>query len=152
MATSKKYDVMISYEHSTGKEYKDKLVPILKEAGFKVWVDNEQMHGDTYECMADGVCFSRVMILLLSKKYAESENCKKEYEHTCKTKTNIIPVYLDQYRPPLDSALGIILGARFYYKVYGEFDDTDDIINAVRKYTEEQNVGMFSNLVCHTLC
>lgn len=141
MASNKEYDVMISYEHKSGEGYMKVLYEKLKSASLKVWVDKEEVSGNIYDSMAKGVASSHVMIILLSEGYAKSFNCKLEVKHTNKCGTKIIPVKLEDYTPPVDSALSILLSDTLYYKAYGSEDCTEDVIHAVKNHLPKINAG-----------
>ena len=48
----------------------------LKQSGYNVWMDIEQMQGSTLEAMAKGVEDSAVVLMCVSSKYKESPNCR----------------------------------------------------------------------------
>ena len=72
---------MISYQwdvQSTMVQVKNKL----QEAGYKVWMDLDQMGGSTLEAMAKAVEDSAVVLVCVSQKYKESPNCRSGMEQT----------------------------------------------------------------------
>ena len=141
MAPQKDYDVMISYEDKSGEGYMKVLCEKLKSAGLTVCVDKEDIFGNINDSMARAVKLSHIIIILLSKDYATSHNCESEIEHAKKCKTEIIPVMVEDYIPPTDTALSLFLSENVYYKVYGNGDATDDIINAVMKHLQKCDAG-----------
>jgi male-specific lethal 1 len=67
--------VMISYQW----DVQDIMIQVkdrLQAAGFRVWMDLEQMGGSTLEAMAKAVEDSAVVLLCVSQKYKESSNCR----------------------------------------------------------------------------
>jgi hypothetical protein len=69
------YDVMISYQWDS-KDMCLRINESLKAHGYKVWIDEEQMHSDINDRMAEGVENSRCVLLCVTKKYKESKNCQ----------------------------------------------------------------------------
>ncbi|XP_065064837.1 uncharacterized protein LOC135691034 isoform X2 [Rhopilema esculentum] len=118
----KEWDVMISYEWKSGEDYAKRLNEYLKRAGYTVWIDKEQMLGDMLTGMAKAVSYSNIIILLISEGYSESHNCKSEYHHSHTMKKIIIPVKVENYHPPGDSALGILISGKIYYKLFEDFE------------------------------
>ena len=112
---SNKWDVMISYEWSTGLEYADKLCEVLKQNNYTVWLDRSEMKGNMYKEMANAVANSEVIILLISEKYEISANCSKEYAYANDLKKKIIPTKVENYRPPNDSALAFSINFSTVY-------------------------------------
>ena len=70
------FDVMISYQWDS-QEMCKKIKKSLADSGYKVWMDVEQMHGNIFECMANAVQNSRCVLLCVTKKYKNSENCQR---------------------------------------------------------------------------
>ena len=133
MSPPKDFDVMISYEQESGGEYKEKLIKELRYNDIKVLTDTEQMHGYLYQRMAEAVASSKVMVVLLSAGYVQSDSCNLELQHAHKYKTEILYVKVEKYNPPLSSAVSFLLKDSIWYKAYGRFDDTPKVIAAVKK-------------------
>ncbi len=67
--------VMISYQW----DVQGTLIKVknrLQAAGYKIWMDLEQMGGSTLESMANAVENSSVILMCVSQKYKESANCR----------------------------------------------------------------------------
>ena len=133
MTSQKEFDVMISYNTESGKKYMEKLRKKLKSKGYKVWVYTEQMYDTIYDGMARGVAGTYIVIALISEAYKESTNCMLELKQAQKLNKVIIPVKIENYIPPDDSSMSFILNDLVYYKVYGKFDETAKLIDAVEK-------------------
>jgi hypothetical protein len=74
-----KYDVMISYQWDS----QNKCLQIkkgLEHAGYRVWIDVEQMHADMNDRMAEAIEGSACVIVCMTSKYKDSANCKKVSE------------------------------------------------------------------------
>ena len=71
--------IMISYQwdvQSTMIQVKNRL----QAAGYKVWMDLDDMGGSTLEAMAKAVEDSAVVLVCVSQKYKESPNCRSGKE------------------------------------------------------------------------
>ena len=142
-AKQNKWDVMISYEWKSGENYADLLKKYLERAGYTVWMDKEQMLGDILTGMAKGVSYSDIIILLISKGYSESHNCSLEYRHAHTMKKFIIPAKVENYYPPDDSALGILISGKFYYKLFDDFEaKAEKILQEIRLAKENLDKGI----------
>nr|XP_006816976.1 PREDICTED: uncharacterized protein LOC100367825 [Saccoglossus kowalevskii] len=105
--------VMISYQWNCQKlmvQVKNRL----KDAGFKVWMDVEQMGGSTLEAMAGAVENADVVLMTVSEKYKDSQSCRSEAEYAYKRKKTIIPIRVQPNYTP-DGWLGIIEANNLYY-------------------------------------
>ena len=87
--------IMISYKWDDQSEVK-KIAEALKENNFNVWIDYELVHGDIQEQMAEAVEGAALVIVCISAKYQESENCKKEFTYADQQKKNIIPIIMEK--------------------------------------------------------
>ncbi|KAK3746538.1 hypothetical protein QZH41_019863 [Actinostola sp. cb2023] len=107
-----KNHVMISYQWDVQKTM-IQLKNRLQAAGFRVWMDLEQMGGSTLEAMARAVEDSAVVLVCVSQKYKESSNCRSEAEYAFQLKKDIVPLMMEgNYRP--DGWLGIIMGSKLW--------------------------------------
>ncbi|KXJ21747.1 uncharacterized protein LOC110253730 [Exaiptasia diaphana] len=110
--SDKSKHVMISYQWDVQKT----LIQVRKRlmtAGYKVWMDLEQMGGSTLEAMARAVENSAVVLVCVSQKYKESSNCRSEAEYAFQLKKDIVPLMMENnYRP--DGWLGMIMGSKLW--------------------------------------
>ncbi|EDO45030.1 predicted protein [Nematostella vectensis] len=104
--------VMISYQwdvQPTMIQVKSKL----QAAGYRVWMDLEQMGGSTLQAMANAVENAEVVLMCVSQKYKESPNCRSEAEYAFQLRKDIVPLMMEKsYRP--DGWLGMIMGAKLW--------------------------------------
>ena len=56
----------------------------LQLEGYTVWIDKEQMSGDIIDAMEGAISSSDVIVIVFSKGYAKSDNCKKEFKYAIK--------------------------------------------------------------------
>ncbi|XP_077867140.1 uncharacterized protein LOC144356158 [Saccoglossus kowalevskii] len=105
--------VMISYQWDAQKTMV-KVKNKLKDAGYKVWMDIEQMEGSTLEAMASAVENAAVVLICFSQKYKDSPSCRTEAEYTYRLNKPFIPLKIQSdYQP--DGWLGILLGTKLYF-------------------------------------
>ncbi|KAJ3332020.1 hypothetical protein HDU76_001528 [Blyttiomyces sp. JEL0837] len=64
------FDVMISYDWSQGKNLALKLKENFNDQLFRVWFDEEEMDGDIYDRMAEGVAKSMVITPIMTIAYS----------------------------------------------------------------------------------
>ena len=117
-AGNEKWDIMVSYNWTTGKECADELDEFLTKCGYKVWIDKNNMAGNLYSGMAKGIANSEIILLLISEEYEKSENCISEYTYAKKCKKKVIPIQVKDYLPPCGSDLDFIIAGKIYYQLY----------------------------------
>jgi hypothetical protein len=104
--------IMISYNHEV-KEVVKKVCQSLQQTGYRTWIDVDDMHGSTLDCMAHAVEQCSAILLCMTEKYKQSPNCQSEAEYARRLGKPFIPILLQsKYKP--DGWLGLILGARLY--------------------------------------
>ena len=104
--------IMFSYNHDS-KELVHRICQALQQAGYRTWIDVDDMHGSTLECMAHAVEQSKAILICMSEKYKRSPNCQSEAEYAHRLGKPFIPVLLQaKYKP--DGWLGMLLGTRLY--------------------------------------
>ena len=69
--------VMISYQWDS-QEVLVEVKNRLQASGYRVWMDLEQMGGSTLEAMAKAVENASVVLVCVSRRYKESQNCRSE--------------------------------------------------------------------------
>src|SRR5262249_61929703 len=63
------------------------------------WFDDQNMDGNIYERMAEGVQLSRVFVPCLSATYSSSDNCRREISFALDQKRKIVPLRLESNLP-----------------------------------------------------
>ncbi|KAJ3093575.1 hypothetical protein HK100_006543 [Physocladia obscura] len=69
------FDVMV---WSTSKDLVKHIVNILRKYGLSVWFDEDQMHDNLYDRMAEAIYKSKVICIILNNAYQDSSNCIRE--------------------------------------------------------------------------
>jgi len=112
--------IMISYNWGNQPIVK-RIAASLKERGYLVWLDLEQMTGSTLEAMATAVEQSDLVLMCMSQKYKDSPNCRLEGEYCMNRRVAFCPLMMQEgYKP--DGWLGITLGAKLWYDFTNEND------------------------------
>ncbi|CAF3694304.1 unnamed protein product [Rotaria sp. Silwood1] len=118
MKTSKrnKYDLMISYCHKNSDLCNIIYNCLLKLGKYKIWIDNEEMHGSMMERMAEAIEDSHLMLVCMSSAYRSSQACQAECEYAFSHQHRALFVKLEpNYKP--NGWLGIFLGSRYYIDI-----------------------------------
>ena len=122
-AKNEKWDIMVSYNWTTGKECADELDELLTKCGYKVWIDKKNMAGNLCSDMAKGITNSEIILLLISEEYEKPDNCMSEYTYANSCKNKVIPIQVKDYLPPRGSGLNLIMAGKIYYQLYKNKDD-----------------------------
>ncbi|CAK8679890.1 unnamed protein product [Clavelina lepadiformis] len=91
--------VMISYNWESQKLAK-KVCKKLEKRGYKVWIDIKYMQKNIYDQMYQAVRNAYVVLIFVSKKYQESENCRREASMAADLKIPIVPIYTEKSFEP----------------------------------------------------
>ena len=68
---------------------------VLHEQKYRVWVDKDQMGHALGPSMRAGIAASTVFVALVSRRYAESENCMLELRAACESGKPIISCFVE---------------------------------------------------------
>ena len=117
-AENEKWDVMVSYSWTTGKECADELDEFLTKCGYKVWIDKNYLAGNLYSGTAKGIANSEMVLLLISEEYERSHNCEREYTFADQCRKIIIPIQVENYLPPSHSKLALIISGKIHYQLF----------------------------------
>ena len=90
----------------------------LAGAGYDVWLDLERMSGLTIEAMAEAVERAATVVVLASRRYRESENCRSEASYAYSRRKPIVPVLAQEHYKP-EGWLGFIMGTKLYVDFSG---------------------------------
>ena len=105
--------VMISYQWDS-QEVLVEVKNRLQASGYRVWMDLEQMKGSTLDAMAEAVENASVVLVCVSRRYKESQNCRSEATYAYDLKKDIIPLMMEgNYKG--DGWLGIIVTGKMWF-------------------------------------
>ena len=104
--------IMFSYNHDS-KDLVYQICQTLRQAGYRIWLDIDDLHGSSLESMGRAVEQASLIILCMTEKYKTSPNCQSEAEYAHRLGKPLLPILLQtKYRP--DGWLGLLLGTRLY--------------------------------------
>ena len=104
--------IMISYQWDSQKDVL-RIKETLDKLGYKVWMDIDQMRGNIYQKMSEGVENSDVIVVCMSAKYQTSECCNRELQYAQDMRKKIIPIKIEKGYVP-HGALGLIVSGALY--------------------------------------
>eukprot|EP00057_Strongylocentrotus_purpuratus_P005591 XP_003731333.1 PREDICTED: uncharacterized protein LOC100894048 [Strongylocentrotus purpuratus] len=91
----------------------------LISKGYNVWMDEDRMGGDIYDCMAKAVENSYLILVCITKGYQESENCRLEARYALVKEKRIVPVKVNEAFKA-SGWLGAITAGKMYYLIQNE--------------------------------
>ncbi|XP_071100866.1 uncharacterized protein [Haliotis cracherodii] len=122
--------VMISYQWAN-QEVLIKVKDCLKQNGYDVWMDIDNMGGSTLQAMAEAIENASVVLMAMSRRYKDSPNCRAEAEYAFSKRKPIVPLVMELgYRP--DGWLGMILGAKLFFDFSGKYS-FDSKVDGLKK-------------------
>lgn len=129
-----KYDVFLSHawgNDAAGRDNHARVVAVgegLREAGLRVWLDQDMMDRDINNQMTEGIDTSRVVAVFVTQTYLSKvagengldDNCKGEFDYAVRRKgvANMIPVVMETGCRDTRSwagAVGFKLGGQIYH-------------------------------------
>lgn len=137
------FDIMISYSHND-KNICFQLFDHLIKDGYRVWLDREQMHGDTMAAMAHAIENSEYILICMSEAYKQSPYCQAEAHYAFQRRCKLIPLVMKaKYKP--DGWLGIMVSG----KIYVDFSKFDFMIaySMVKTEMEKKRLGSMNTSV-----
>lgn len=110
--SNSKFDIMLSYSHSD-KTLCFQVCERLVKDGYHVWLDRDQMHGDTMSSMAHAIENSEFILVCMSEAYKQSPYCQAEVHYAFERRCKLVPLVMKtKYKP--DGWLGIIVSGKIY--------------------------------------
>ncbi|KAJ3122473.1 hypothetical protein HK098_002811 [Nowakowskiella sp. JEL0407] len=94
-----KYQVMISYNHASAGDLAARLASRLRESGFQVWFDMDNMYGNIRDRMSQAVSNSFIVVVLATAQYSQSENCMFECDLAIERNRTLAPILLEENLP-----------------------------------------------------
>ena len=92
---------------------------------------------------------SSVVVLLLSKDYSLSEDCKRQLENAICARKKILPVKIDNFEPDEESTLGQFMRCVVCYELFENYNENvKKIIKAVKEHIYMAG-EYFDDSLCH---
>ena len=119
------WDIMLSYNWTSGGAIADKLEPILKEKGYTIWRDRNEMskNNNMNLSMAEAVNNSKIILVFMSQEYEDSPACGKELNYADSKGKTIIPLKVTNFRPTPGKPLDFLMANKLYYVMYENFEE-----------------------------
>lgn len=93
------FDIMISYSHRDQQICKQVYDELIR-AGYRIWIDFDQMHGNVMDAMAQAIEQSRAILICMSEHYQRSNFCRAEAQYAFQRKLKMIPILLQKHYKP----------------------------------------------------
>ncbi|CAK8682480.1 unnamed protein product [Clavelina lepadiformis] len=106
--------IMISYNWKDSKDLAHKISDELSSAGYKVWIDKNEMRGNIYDKMYEAVDNAYLVLMFLSENYKLSENCKREGNLVADKRKRIIPI-ITQNNYKMEGWTALLVSGKLYY-------------------------------------
>ena len=139
-ALAESFDVILSFDLTTGKKDKNKVFGFLTDAGLSVCNCNERKLFDFPEYWCDRMAGSSVVILLLSSNFFKSEPCRQQFDAAKKARKKIIAIKTEKSKhenPELEKLLSDVKS----YKIYQGFAaNMNKVVGAVKEHVT--NAGL----------
>ena len=107
---SEKASLFLSYQWDDQEDVK-RLRDFLKDCGFDVWMDIHNMHGGNHlpDKLAAAILEADLFICCITKKYVDSDMCKKEINYASTNKIKIIPLMFENLSNSQLQGIGLLL-------------------------------------------
>jgi hypothetical protein len=106
------FDLMISYSHKD-KKLCQQIYSELTKAGYRIWIDFDQMHGNVMDAMAEAIERSQTVIICMSEDYRKSNYCRAEAHYAFQRQRKIVPILLQKHYKP-EGWLLFLIGQLLY--------------------------------------
>ena len=104
---------MISY-NSASRSLCLQIKYQLEQAGYKVWIDVNDIHGSSLDSMARAVEDARTVLICITEKYRQSLNCQAEAQYAFKMNKHIVPLIMEKGYENVKGWLGIIMSDKIF--------------------------------------
>jgi hypothetical protein len=139
--------IMISYNNGS-RELCLKIKDQLKEKGYSVWIDVENIYKSSLSSTTEAIENAAVILMCVSEKYYLSPNCRLEAEYAVKLQKPVIPLIMQPDYMPL-GWLGVLIGGKIYYKFAGSkqsFEQTfSSMLKEINRYIDDQGLTSSSS-------
>ncbi|XP_046350502.2 uncharacterized protein LOC124131334 [Haliotis rufescens] len=132
--------LMISYQWADQKTLV-KVKESLRQRGYNIWMDIDDMEGSTLQAMAEAVQNASVVLVCMSERYKLSQNCRSEAEYAFNLRKPIVPLMMQRdYKP--DGWLGFIKGTKLYFEFSGKYPYDQKITDLVKELGKRGQVPL----------
>ena len=107
-----RFDIMISYSHKDQQICKQVYNELIR-AGYRIWIDFDQMHGNVMDAMAQAIEQSDAIIMCMSEHYQRSNFCRAEAQYAFQRKLKMVPILLQKHYKP-SGWLSFLVSQLFY--------------------------------------
>ncbi|CAF1094020.1 unnamed protein product [Rotaria magnacalcarata] len=130
-------DIFLSYEWTHQREVK-LLKSHLARHQYTCWLDIEQMRGGDalYSSIDQGIREAKVFVCCINRKYAESDNCRRELGLATNLNKPIVPLLMEKLPSWPPQRIGPLLSEYLYIKFYGSSSGTDSVPWSEAKFNE----------------
>ncbi|CAK8687334.1 unnamed protein product [Clavelina lepadiformis] len=133
--------IMISYNWNDSKDLAHKISDELSAAGYKVWIDKDEIRGDIYDRMYEAVDNAYLVLMFLSENYKLSKNCGREGKLAADKGKRIIPIITqDNYK--MEGWTALLVSGKLYYDFSKEsFENNfEKLIQEIDHLNEQQQI------------
>ena len=111
-----------------------KLYEELKEKGFKIWIDKEEMKsGNVNKLMKKGIDESDVFLCCATTSYCKSDNCMLEWNYAVDIRKKFIYIIFEKFKDKQErieklDEISFHLAGQKYFK----HEDVEGIVTAIQ--------------------
>ena len=140
--------IFISYAHHDA-EIAKKITEKIKEKGFDVWIDYENIRGkeDFNDKIASAIYDSSIFISLVSSTYIEKIFCSEEIKYAHNHQKNCLAVYVEAVIPPPGHALDFIFSGVNQVNFNQGIDNEEDFTQLCNKMFDSISFEKLSEYV-----
>lgn len=108
---SKGKNLVISFS-SSSKDLTFKLKASLEKLGFKVWIDEDEIHSSSLEAMVKAINESDYVLICVDEKYRQSVSCQTEAQYAYKNKKSIFALINQDGYGSVEGWVGFVISNR----------------------------------------
>ena len=132
-----------------------KIKEKLERAKYKVWIDVNEIHGSCLDSMAKAVENAEIVLMCVTEKYRQSNNCQSEARYAFKLEKKIIPLIMQKGYHNVDGWLGFIICDKIFidFTKYELHDCFKRLLNQIQLMNFEfDRRHQKGRLLCSIVC